>query len=78
MTPFRIFMPARCQHGGRGHTPLTADQFPNVASVDAQLKYGGMFAFDRADLNLLGVIHDSPLRSFPGVLSPCTPKIPHL
>jgi len=50
---------SRSQDGadGRGHTPLAADQFPDVTGVGPQLKYGDLFAFDRTDLNLAGVIH---------------------
>ena len=41
---------------GIGHAPLAADHSPEIAGVDAQLKHGELFAFDRTDLNLVGII----------------------
>ena len=43
---------------GLGRAPLAADHFPEVAGVDAQFEHGGLFAFDRTNLNLVRVIHE--------------------
>ena len=43
---------------GLGHVPLVADYSPEIAGVDAQLKYGHLFPFDHTDLNLVGVIYE--------------------
>ena len=37
---------------------LAADYFPDITRMDAQLKYGNLLAFNRADLNLVRVIHE--------------------
>jgi hypothetical protein len=53
---FRSFMPTAFRIV-RDRAPLAADYFPNIARVDTQLEHGDLFAFDRTDLNLVGIIH---------------------
>jgi hypothetical protein len=43
---------------GFGYASLAADYLPEITRVDAQLEHGNLRAFDRADPNLVGVIHE--------------------
>ena len=60
MKRFRSFMPTalrivRMALALRPWCPIT---IPEVTRVDAQLEHGNLLAFNRADLNLVGVIHE--------------------
>jgi hypothetical protein len=56
---FRSFMPTalRIVRMARAVRPWRADYFPEVTLVDAQLEHGNLLAFDRTDMNLIGVVH---------------------
>jgi len=41
-----------------GRASVPADYFTEVTRVDPQLKYGNLLAFNRADMNLVGIIHE--------------------
>jgi hypothetical protein len=50
--------PSQDRADGVGRASLAADYFTEIARVYAQLEHGNLFAFDRTNLNLVGVIHE--------------------
>jgi hypothetical protein len=56
---FLSFMPTgQDRADGLGRASLATDYFPKVTRVDTQLEDGKLLAFNRADLNLIGVIDE--------------------
>ena len=43
---------------GFGRASLASNYLPEVTLMDAQLEDGKLLAFNRADMNLVGVVHE--------------------
>jgi hypothetical protein len=59
---------------GFSHASLAAYYFPEFARIDAQLKHGDFFAFNRADLNLVGLIDECLRNRFEQLLHRLPPR----
>jgi hypothetical protein len=50
--------PSQNRSDSVSRAPLAANYFSEVALVDAQLEHGNLLAFNSADMNLIGVVHE--------------------